>query len=134
MALATTPAEAGYLEPTSGFGGDAGAGGPYTIAGIFGKAAPNPLVSTGQPGELLMGGLVPAVELMSGVQTVDIGNLPNARETHRPHARNLLRPAHSEAFWVLLIALAAFGLFGARGAVRLGPVEFGAGVGKTGGK
>lgn len=122
-----TPAavQGGYLEPVS----DAG---PYTIAGIFGKAAPSPLVLAGGAGGnyLESGGYEFGVAPMSGVQTVDTGPGPMSPEAHIPHAKNLLRPMHSEALWVLLLAAVALGLFSVAGNARLGPVRFGGQIGK----
>jgi hypothetical protein len=120
--------QVGYLEA----GPDAGDGGPFTIKGIFGKAAPSPLVINGATGasHLEMGGHEFGVAPMSGVQTVDQAPGPLAPEGHIPHARNLLRPMHGESFWILMLALAAFGLFSVAGHLRLGPIQFGGQVGK----
>jgi hypothetical protein len=123
--------QAGYLEPTSGAGGDAGAGGPFTVAGIFGKEIPVPIILSGGPADnyMDMGGFNPVIAPMSGVQTVDSGQTALGLK-FKPDARNLLRPMHSPGFWILLIALLALGLFSASGNLRLGPVRFGANVGK----
>ncbi len=119
--------QAGFLEPAGEL-----AGSPYTVEGIFGKAAPSPLVMTSGPADnyLEIGGLNPVVTAMSGVQTVDVGLGPVDRDSHQPHVRNLLRPMHSEAFWVLLLGLVALGLFSGHGNLRLGPVKFSGGIGK----
>lgn len=121
---AAAPAQLGYLEPASD-------NGPFTIAGIFGHAAPSPLVMTGGAGnDLDMGGHVYGVAPLSGVTTVDTGPGPMDPASHQPHFSNLLRPMHSEGFWVLLLVLAAVGLFSVGANARLGPIRFGGKVGK----
>lgn len=121
------PPQGGLLEPVT----TDEAGGPFTIAGIFGKNVPRPLIlSNGADANYLeAGGHMFGVAPMSGVVTQDGG--PGAMgAAHMPHAKNLLAPMHSEAFWVLLIGLAALGLFSASGGLKLGPIHFGANVGK----
>jgi|GEM_PF-6597046 len=115
---APRPRTFGQLEPVTDWAS------PFTVQGIFGRSAPNPLVMTNHPSNLLEGADVAPVMPLSGVQTVDApGGSP---DLHVSHWSNLLSPMHSEAFWVLLIALAVLGIFS--GQVRLGPVH--AGIGK----
>jgi hypothetical protein len=104
----------GYLEPV-------GEPGPYTIASIFGKSVPFDLVLNNHPSHLSAGADLHAVQPMSGVQTIDVPGAGDTPQTHVKHASNLLHPMHSEAFWVLLLALVAVGLFS--GQIRVGPLK-----------
>lgn len=122
-------AQAGFLEPISV--PESGAGGPFTIEGLFGKAAPDPLVmSAGPAGNYLeIGGYDYVVAPMSGVQTVDVGG-PTHPDLHAPHARNLLRPMHSESFWILVLAGLALVVVGTGKTLKLGPVTVKGGIGR----
>ena len=117
----------GFLEPVGELSDSA-----YTIEETFGTSPTNPLVLTAGPAgnHLEIGGYEFGVAAMSGVQTVDMGDGPVTALEHQPHASNLLRPMHSPGFWVLLLALAAIGLFSGSGNVKLGPVALSGGVGK----
>lgn len=118
--LASQP---GYLEPVGELPS------PFTVAGMFGVAAPSPLVLGGaaEDNYMRMGGLDPAP--VGYAQTVDAGPGPVNPLQHTPHASNLLKPMHSEGFWLLLLVLGVMGLFSVAANAKLGPVRFGGSIG-----
>lgn len=104
---------------------------PFTIAEMFGHGAPSPLVMTGgaDDNNLMIGGYDFPHAAMSGVVTVDVDNGATNPLEHQSSARNLLRPMHSEGFWILILGLVVVGLFSGSGNLKLGPVRLSGGVG-----
>jgi hypothetical protein len=107
----------GYLESPDSL--------PATVQAIFGKTAPSSLVMSNDPAHLLLGGPVPdlhgVVRPLSGVQTVDLPGGGADPRYEKRHALNLLKPMHSDAFWVMLLVLAVLGVFSF--GIRIGPIK-----------
>lgn len=97
---------------------------PYLARNVFGYDASSPLIVANEPSGGLEGGLnMPAVQTVPSSSTAgphDAGALQSWR--------NLLRPSHSPAFWLLVFAVLALGLFSASGKVKVGPVKLGGAV------
>lgn len=95
---------------------------PFSIAGIFGRSAPDPLVMANHPSHLVAGGRIfPGIEHLGGVQTIDIADPVHSASFHKQHASSLLHPMHSDALWILLLVMAAVGIVGF--GFKAGPLE-----------
>jgi hypothetical protein len=98
---------------------------PSSVEMLFGKAANDPLVLSHHSSHLEMGGrnfnLDGVVTPLSGVQTVDLPGAGDDPRYQKRSAGNLLKPMHSESFWVMLLVLAALGIFSF--GIHIGPVK-----------
>jgi hypothetical protein len=109
----------GQLEPTSDWVS------PFTVVGMYGRGAPNPLVMTNHQSGLEAGADYNVVQPLSGVQTYDDPHAHGSPQSHSPFGNrnvgDLFKPMHSEGFWIALLLLAALGIFS--GQVKLGPLR-----------